>query len=146
MIRFPNIHRMTPIHMTRDNRIHALSAFVVTLFFCLGPSLVLGVEHPGSFDNDAQCSTCHAKKISGKSVHSAMGSPCTVCHLTVTQGDMTTVSLSMPKGRICFACHEESAALRQHVPKVKGQCLECHDAHSSEQRMLLRVLQPLLRP
>ena len=132
--------------MTHDKRIHALSAFLVTCFFCVTPSLVVGVEHPGSLDNDAQCSTCHAKNISGKSVHAAMGSPCTVCHLTVTQGDMTTVTLSMPKGKICFACHEESAALPQHVPKVKGLCLECHDAHSSEQRMLLRVLQPVLRP
>ena len=55
----------------------------------------------------------------------------------MTQGDMTTVSLSMPKSKICSACHDQSAALRQHVPAVKGQCLECHDAHSSRYRLLL---------
>ncbi len=93
------------------------------------------VEHPGAVDKD--CATCHVKKITGKSVHSAMSSPCTVCHVTMTQGDMTMVSLSMPKTKICSACHQESAALRQHVPAVKGQCVECHDAHSSERRMLL---------
>ena len=50
---------------------------------------------------------------------------------------MTVMSLSMPKEKICFACHEQSAALSQHLPAVKGQCVECHDAHSSDRRMLL---------
>jgi predicted CXXCH cytochrome family protein len=94
-------------------------------------------EHPGVLANDADCSSCHAKKVSGKSVHSAMATACTVCHVAMTQGDMTTMSLAMPKEKICFACHEQSAALRQHVPGVKGQCVECHDAHSSDRRMLL---------
>jgi predicted CXXCH cytochrome family protein len=44
----------------------------------------------------------------------------------------------MPKNKICYAYHEESAALTQHVPAaVKGFCVECHDAHSSERRTLL---------
>lgn len=87
---------------------------------------------------DKDCPACHVQKITGKSVPSAMQSPCTVCHLRMTQGDMTSVSLSMPKTKICSACHDESASLRQHVPAVKGKCLECHDAHSSEHRSLLR--------
>lgn len=95
------------------------------------------VEHPGVVPKDAECASCHAEKVSGKSVHSAMATSCTVCHVAMTRGDMTTMSLSMPKGKICFACHEESAALRQHVPAVKGQCVECHDAHSSDWKMLL---------
>jgi len=97
------------------------------------------VEHPGVLTIDADCSSCHAKKISGKSVHSAMSTSCTVCHVAKTQGDMTTLNLSMPKEQICFACHEKSAELGRHVPNAKGQCLDCHDAHSSDQRMLLRA-------
>lgn len=96
---------------------------------------LLASEHPGLVDKD--CPACHEQKVTGKSVHSAMDSPCTVCHVRMTQGDMTTVSLSMPKTKICSACHNEATALRQHVPPVKGQCLECHDAHSSRYRMLL---------
>ena len=95
------------------------------------------VEHPGVVPREAECASCHAEKVSGKSVHSAMATSCTVCHVAMTRGDMTTMSLSMPKGKICFACHEESAALRQHVPAVKGQCVDCHDAHSSDRKMLL---------
>ena len=112
--------------------------------FTISPATA--VEHPGSLEKDADCSSCHAKKMTGRSVHSAMQSPCSVCHITSTQGDMTLVSLSMPKNRICFACHEAASALRLHVPSVRGQCLECHDAHSSDYRMLLRQAEQAFSP
>lgn len=98
----------------------------------------MAVEHPGSLPKDASCTSCHAAKVTGKFVHSAMQSPCGVCHLSSTQGDMTIVSLSMPKNRICFACHEAATTFRLHTSSIKKPCLECHDAHSSQYRMLLR--------
>jgi predicted CXXCH cytochrome family protein len=113
---------------------------VLATFFALSAGIRAGaVEHPGVLPMEAECSSCHASKISGKSVHSVMTASCSVCHVTATKGDMTLMSLSMPKEKICSACHEEAAALRQHVPAVKGTCVECHDAHSSERKMLLRL-------
>lgn len=105
----------------------------------LRPTSAAGVEHPGSIPLGAECSSCHAAKINGKSVHSAMADPCTVCHVATIQGDMTSMTLLMPKNKICYACHAESVALKQHTPDAKKQCLECHDAHSSNSRMLLRA-------
>ncbi len=99
----------------------------------------VAVEHPGVLPKDAECTSCHAAKITGKSVHSVMATSCDVCHVIQTQGDMTLVNLSMPRQKICFACHQESTALRQHLPAVKGQCVDCHDAHSSDRKMLLRM-------
>ena len=113
---------------------------IAFLFLLLAAMPAWGVEHPGALPIDADCSSCHVKKITGKSVHSAMLTSCTVCHVANTQGDMTTLNLLMPKEEICFACHEKSAELRQHVPVVKASCVDCHDAHSSDQRMLLRTL------
>lgn len=110
-------------------------AFLLLLLAAATPTWA--VEHPGILPKDAECSSCHAKQISGKSVHSAMATSCTVCHVAKTQGDMTTLMLAMPKEQICFSCHEKSAALKQHVPVVKGTCVDCHDSHSSNQRMLL---------
>jgi predicted CXXCH cytochrome family protein len=114
--------------------------------YLLATSLLMGgiapasaVEHPGVIPEDAECTTCHAAKLRGKSVHSAMASSCEVCHLTQTRGDMVLVMLSMPQRKICFACHQESATLQQHKPSAKGLCVDCHDAHSSERKMLLRV-------
>jgi len=96
------------------------------------------VEHPGILHKDDICSSCHANKMSGKSVHSAMKLACTVCHLAQTEGDMTTLNLLMPKEQICFACHERGAEAKQHPSGAKGLCVDCHDSHNSDRRMLLR--------
>ena len=61
-----------------------------------------------------------------------------LCHLAEIQGDMTTLDLAMPRKQVCFACHEKSMLLRHHSPVVKGLCVDCHNAHSSNRRMLLR--------
>ena len=103
----------------------------------------MAVEHPGVLHENDDCSSCHASKTTGKSVHSAMAAPCTICHLAQTRGDMTTVHLIMPKEQICFACHEKSSSLRQHAPAVQRRCVECHDSHSSARRMLLREVSDL---
>jgi predicted CXXCH cytochrome family protein len=124
--------------MTRKKPLGALACSLLVCVTLWNAPRASAVEHPGALEKDADCSGCHVQKMMGRSVHSVMSSPCTVCHVTATQGDLTMVRLSMPKTRICFACHEESAALRQHVPAVKGPCTDCHDAHSSARRMLLR--------
>jgi len=118
---------------------HTPSALLGSLLLLLAAALQAStIEHPGILPKDANCSSCHADKTSGKSVHSAMALSCTVCHLAKTEGDMTTLNLAMPKEKICFACHEKSAELQQHSPAVKGQCVDCHDTHSSSRRSLLR--------
>ncbi len=119
------------------------SALAVLVLFAGSLS---AVEHPGVVPTGVECASCHSSKVTGKFVHSAMGTSCSVCHVTSTQGDMTTVSLSMPKDKICSACHTESATLRQHVPSVKGSCIDCHDAHSSSRRMMLRELAAVAGP
>jgi predicted CXXCH cytochrome family protein len=104
------------------------------------------IEHPGIIPRDANCSSCHANKTRGKSVHSAMLLSCTVCHLAQTEGDMTTLTLAWPKEKICSACHEGSVEFQQHSPVVKGQCVDCHDTHSSGRRSLLREQVDVRRP
>jgi predicted CXXCH cytochrome family protein len=104
------------------------------------------IEHPGIIPRDASCSSCHPNKTRGKSVHSVMLLSCTVCHLAQTEGDMTRLSLAWPKDKICSACHEESAELQRHSPVVKGQCVDCHDTHSSSRRFLVREQVDVHRP
>ena len=120
---------------------HTPSAQIGSLLLLLAAAMQASpIEHPGILPKDANCSSCHADKTRGKSVHSAMALSCTVCHLAQTEGDMTTLNLAMPKEKICFACHEKSLQLQQHSPVVKGQgqCVYCHDIHSSSRRSLLR--------
>jgi predicted CXXCH cytochrome family protein len=118
---------------------YAPSALIGSLLLLLAAAMhASAVEHPGSLSKDANCSSCHADKTRGKSVHSAMAISCTVCHLVKAEGDLTMMNLAMPKEQFCSACHEKSEELQQHKPAVKGQCLDCHDAHSSSRRLLLR--------
>ena len=120
-------------------RLRIVCLFVVIFAISLP---TCAVEHPGTIGN-ATCSSCHASKFMGKSVHSAMATSCSVCHVTQTRGDLTMVSLAAPKERICFSCHEKAESLRLHRSSAKGQCLDCHDAHSSDREMLLRVAQAI---
>lgn len=118
---------------------YGLSVALFWLAVALPPSAaqVHTIEHPGILHKEDNCSSCHADKTRGKSVHSAMEVVCTVCHLAQTQGDMTTLTLSLPKEEICFSCHEKTMMLREHPSAVKKLCVDCHDAHSSSRRMLL---------
>jgi hypothetical protein len=118
----------------------------LSLLLLLSAARASAVEHPGILHKDDNCSSCHPDKSSGKSVHSAMALSCTVCHLAQTQGDMTTLNLAMPRQQICFACHEKSMSLQRHSLGVKGMCVDCHDAHSSNRRMLLREAIDTRRP
>lgn len=127
-----------PLASQLHKKEQAITAFVLLLFVIV--PWADAVEHPGVVPKDANCTSCHAKKLTGKSVHSAMATTCSVCHVTMTQGDLTTVSLSMPREKICSACHDEAAAMRQHAPSAKGYCIDCHDAHSSEYKALLRAV------
>jgi len=114
------------------------SALISSLLLLLPLAMqASAIEHPGILDKDAQCSSCHANKTRGKSVHSAGEVSCTVCHLTETKGDMTMLNLLLSKEKICSACHEKGAQLRQHSPAAKQQCVDCHDPHSSSRNSLL---------
>lgn len=132
-----------PIHKGKLERLHRACMVALLPLLLLGSVQVSaverdGIEHPGNIHADDDCSSCHADKARGKSAHSAMVLPCTICHLARTQGDMTTLSLFMPKAKICSACHEQSGAVREHRPATNRSCLDCHDAHSSNRRDLLR--------
>jgi predicted CXXCH cytochrome family protein len=113
------------------------SARIVSLLLLLAGT-AFAVEHPGTLHKDDNCSSCHASKTSGKFVHADMGISCTTCHLAQTRGDMTTLSLLMPKERLCFACHENSPAMHPKTQVAKQLCVDCHDSHTSDRRMLLR--------
>jgi predicted CXXCH cytochrome family protein len=125
-------------------RLAAMACFVVRVLPALTSIVLLGGLTTAAFPADhppatANCHSCHADKTRGLSVHSAMEAPCTTCHLALTENAKTIFVLAMPKEQICFACHEKTTIVQQHIPQLdKSQsCVGCHDSHSSEHRMLL---------
>jgi predicted CXXCH cytochrome family protein len=114
----------------------AVKAFISSLLLAAGTQ-VFAVEHPGTIPKGAECSSCHQDKLAGKSVHSIMEAPCTVCHLMQTENDRTIVGLAMTREQLCSACHVNTVMAQQHSRPLKGECLDCHDAHNSNRRVLL---------
>jgi predicted CXXCH cytochrome family protein len=52
-----------------------------------------------------------------------------------------SISLVLPKEKICYSCHEKAAMAKS--PIMKGECVSCHDPHNSERLYLLRANVPI---
>jgi len=93
-------------------------------------------EHPFIAPEDIKsetCLTCHPDKKEGKAVHTAVGMGCENCHQATSEKDKekTTITLIATGGELCAMCHEASKDPVQHGPYKAGQCLVCHEPHSS---------------
>ncbi len=117
----------------------AQKAIVSSLLLLLARGAQAQTVEQHTLPTHADCTSCHEDKISGKVVHSAMAMGCAVCHQVVAEGETATVRLTMPKEQICFACHGKSGDDYQHPPYAQGQCVSCHDPHSSNFPMHLRA-------
>ncbi len=78
------------------------------------------------------CLQCHPDKNQGKFVHTAVGMGCENCHQTTSEKNKTTITLVATGGDLCVMCHEAPKDPVLHGPFKSGQCLTCHDPHSSE--------------
>ena len=110
---------------------HTLSVLIV---LCAAPAL--GANHP-SVPQGNECLSCHAEKIRGQSVHYDFTRACTVCHAVTVANGETSITLVLPKEKICYSCHEKAAM--DKVSFMRGECVSCHDPHNSERRYLLRA-------
>ena len=115
------------------------SLLVLISGLALSTPLVLAANHPPITGKNADCSSCHADMLTGKSVHSQGEIACLLCHTAEPDESATkvTIKVILPHDGVCFACHERTA-MQQHWPESKRDCLGCHDAHRSTRAMLLR--------
>jgi len=91
-------------------------------------------EHP-FIEPDAikseTCLTCHPDKREGKFVHSAVAMGCESCHQAAAENGKTSMALVARGGELCAMCHEAKKDPVLHRPYGDGQCLICHDPHTS---------------
>ncbi len=118
-----------------------ISRVALGLLFLLTLSKMPAVaaEHPVKLDKDAECASCHEDKTKGKAVHSAIAMGCTTCHDVKTEGEATTVNLTAPSDQLCFTCHDKAKDEVKHGPYEKGNCVFCHDPHTSDYPKQLRA-------
>jgi predicted CXXCH cytochrome family protein len=117
--------------------LNSLALFLLAIFL-LPPFQVSAeepIEHPLLEQRDIKpetCLTCHPEKKEGKFVHSAVGMGCQKCHQAISEKNKTTITLLATGGELCAKCHEAKKDPVLHGPYRNGQCLICHDPHSSE--------------
>lgn len=91
-------------------------------------------EHPliePSALKSETCLACHPSKKEGKFVHSAIAMGCEKCHRASSEDGKTTITPVATDGELCAMCHEAKRAPVLHVPYREGQCLICHEPHTS---------------
>ena len=119
---------------------YSQKTFLMLLLVVLATAMrSAAVEHPVKLDKDADCASCHEDKTKGRAVHTAIAMGCTTCHDVKTQGETTTVEFTTPKDQLCFTCHEKAKEESLHGPYEKGQCVDCHDPHTSDFAKQLRA-------
>jgi len=108
---------------------------VLCLLWPFGVCAEEPIEHPFIEPRDvkpATCLTCHPEKNEGRFVHAAVRMGCASCHQIISEKSQTTISLIATGGDLCAKCHEPQRDPVLHGPYKNGQCLLCHDPHSSE--------------
>ena len=117
----------------------ALKSGAALLVFCLlwpfGVCAEEPIEHPFIEPNDikpATCLTCHPEKNEGRFVHAAVRMGCASCHQIISEKNETTITLFATGSDLCAKCHEPQKDPVLHGPYKNGQCLICHDPHSSD--------------
>ena len=87
-----------------------------------------------------ECSECHTS-IYNKFMHEA-AEDCSTCHEAVEKKHpkkgVKSFKLVDKVPDLCFTCHEENAVKKYlHAPSSEGECLMCHNPHSSRKPGLL---------
>jgi predicted CXXCH cytochrome family protein len=125
----------------------ATSRLYCFLAICGGLSLLavaavpaFAADHP-ELPKGSECLSCHVEKTKGQSFHFDFTNACTVCHVVRVEDGKTSISLVLPKEKICYSCHEKAAMDKMEF--MKGECVSCHDPHNSERLHLLRANVPV---
>ena len=85
---------------------------------------------PGKIKSET-CLNCHPDKNEGKFVHAAGVAGCESCHRSISEKRKTTFAFVAEGRGLCTGCHEVKQSVVGHFPYKAGQCLVCHNPHSS---------------
>jgi predicted CXXCH cytochrome family protein len=99
------------------------------------------------------CVECHKNTVAKNFVHGPVATDCMSCH--VATGEKHPVktkvgfTLKAQGAELCYSCHTElhtklATLKRKHTPIKKGECLKCHDIHSSNDSKLVSATSPAL--
>jgi predicted CXXCH cytochrome family protein len=94
--------------------------------------------------NNCSNNGCHGVYFNKEVMHSVMEDGCDTCHERNSKNEHPSAKgnefiLNTNKNEICLDCHEtENRSLYIHSPVNSGDCIACHDPHSSSNESLLK--------
>ena len=124
----------------RISSIRHVLVFTLFFFFCL-VHLNIGISYSQQFPD---CMKCHKDKVAGKFDHPVN---CVSCHTTAHQTGMKEKFpryLFAQGVDLCWGCHDKTKLLGKvgHPPVVSGECLSCHDVHTTDYKSLIPSAMP----
>ncbi|MFQ5583808.1 MAG: cytochrome c3 family protein [Calditrichia bacterium] len=114
---------------------------ILTFLFIL-PSVYLASQENEGTEVTCTSAGCHGGLVADSIVHEAASDDCESCHESDGNNhpgdDGNEFSLSNDPPELCYDCHDEKNQKQNiHPPVDDGECLECHNPHSSETPALL---------
>ena len=92
-------------------------------------------------DAENTCQQCHNDLVALKIVHAPATESCESCHTANEnehpQEGVKGFQLADEATALCFYCHEEFSETNIHAPAESGECVMCHNPHSSNYPSLL---------
>jgi len=119
-------------------KVNLIRHFLPLIVFLLPPLRLCAedsVDHPIIERKDLKpetCLTCHPEMNEGRFVHTAVRMGCPSCHQITSERNKTTSTFGAAGGQLCAKCYQATKDPVRHGPYENGQCLICHDPHSSQ--------------
>lgn len=109
---------------------------------------------PAAVSNAAEktCIDCHKKVFAKRVVHAPLNQyvrkeqGCELCHTASHAKKKGELSLAAPVPELCFMCHDKANFTKKniHPPVAGGDCLSCHNPHSTDAPRLLTQQVPVV--
>ncbi len=114
---------------------------LIVLFSIASPSF--GQENP----TQKNCLECHKKLYEKSFMHAPSKAACLNCHISTGKNhpekDEEGFTLKEKVPQLCYTCHDPLNTMKTvHRPVKKGNCLGCHEMHSSNDKKLISSLPP----
>jgi predicted CXXCH cytochrome family protein len=101
-----------------------------------------GIPAGNELQQEIACKECHPDRLEYAVMHYPAEDACDNCHEATGEehpGESKGFKLMDQSPALCFYCHEETPEQdHPHLPVASGSCLDCHDAHGSEEVSLLK--------
>ncbi|MEW6418240.1 MAG: cytochrome c3 family protein [Nitrospirota bacterium] len=125
-----------------NERLKELKTYLfLTFIFFIVVFLIPDISFSQKFPD---CMKCHKDKAAAKYVHPVGCVKChTYAHITGTKEKFPRYLFA--KGvELCWGCHNKSkfTNIVEHPPVAKGECLSCHNVHTSDAKSLLLAPMP----